>query len=76
MDPENREQHDQTFSIGEAPDWFVYHWRATFGNWSIPATRQYKSSVRNLNGYMDELIVIGQALEPEEVRSIFETNRP
>ena len=34
------------------------------------------SSVRNLNGCMDELIVFGQALDDQEVRRIYEVGRP
>lgn len=49
---------------------------ATIGNWSVPTNRHRRSSVRNLNGCMDELIVFGEALDDEEVRRIYEVGRP
>ncbi len=49
---------------------------ATIGNWSDSTTRHRRSSVRNLNGCIDELIVFGQALDEQEVRTIYEVGRP
>jgi hypothetical protein len=49
---------------------------ATIGNWSVPANRHRRSSVRNLNGCLDELIVFGEALDDQEVRHIYEVGRP
>ncbi|QDV41151.1 FecR protein [Stieleria neptunia] len=49
---------------------------ATIGNWSVPTNRNRRSSIRNLNGCMDELIVFGQALDDHEVHRIYEVGRP
>ncbi|TWT58079.1 FecR protein [Thalassoglobus neptunius] len=49
---------------------------ATIGNWSAPTSRHRRTSVRNLNGCMDELIIFGQAIDRDEVRRIYELGRP
>jgi len=49
---------------------------ATIGNWSVPTSQHRASSVRNLNGCMDELIVFGQALDDQEIRRIYKVGRP
>jgi hypothetical protein len=49
---------------------------ATIGNWSAPTPQHRGSSIRNLNGCMDELIVFGQALDDQEIRHIYEVGRP
>jgi len=48
---------------------------ATIGNWSDPTAQHRGSSVRNLNGCMDELIVFGQALDAQEINRIYEVGR-
>ncbi|SMP67565.1 Concanavalin A-like lectin/glucanases superfamily protein [Neorhodopirellula lusitana] len=49
--------------------------KATIGNWSDPEPH-HLPGIRNLNGCMDELIVFGEALTSNEVRSIHEVGRP
>ena len=49
---------------------------ATIGKWSVPTPRHRASRVRTLNGCMDELIVVGQALDDQEVRRIYDIGRP
>lgn len=45
----------------------------TVGSWSLP---KHKSSVRSLNGMMDELMVFDHVLKPEEVSELYEQGCP
>ncbi len=44
------------------------------GNWGLP-TEGHQFPIRNLNGAIDEFLIYGVALEPEEVGEIYEAGR-
>lgn len=48
---------------------------AEIGNWGRPAERS-RTSIRNFNGRIDELILFQQALAEEDVRELYEAGRP
>ncbi len=62
--------------LKQAADGLLKIGKATIGNWSVPTARHRRSSVRNFNGCIDELIVFGEALDDQEVRRIYEVGRP
>jgi hypothetical protein len=49
--------------------------RAEIGNWNDGSQRS-THSIRNLNGRMDEVMVFGRALKPEEVVRLWSLGRP
>ena len=61
--------------LKDAADGLFKIGKATIGNWSVPS-RRHRSSVRNFNGCIDELIIFNQALDAEEVRRIYQVGRP
>ncbi|MEW4489925.1 LamG-like jellyroll fold domain-containing protein [Thalassoglobus sp. JC818] len=62
--------------LKSAPPGLLSIGNATIGNWSAPTSRQPRSSIRNLNGCMDELIIFGQPIDEDEVRRLYEVGRP
>ena len=62
--------------LKQAADGLLKIGKATIGNWSVPPARHRRSSIRNFNGCIDELIVFGEALDEQEVRRIYEVGRP
>jgi hypothetical protein len=48
---------------------------ANIGNWS-PSGYEDATPIRNFNGRMDELIIFGEALAPQEIAHFFEIGRP
>jgi hypothetical protein len=48
---------------------------AEIGNWGLPTTES-GNPVRNFNGRIDEILLFGEALSPDEVRSLYERGRP
>ncbi len=49
---------------------------ASIGNWSIPLKPDAEYAVRNLNGSIDEFIIMSSALSAEEVKEIYENGKP
>jgi hypothetical protein len=49
---------------------------AELGNWQSEGYRTSPQTIRNFNGRMDELIIIGRAITAGEVRNYYEASRP
>ncbi|QEG22457.1 LamG-like jellyroll fold domain-containing protein [Mariniblastus fucicola] len=49
---------------------------ASIGNWSIPTKPDAEFAVRNLNGSMDEFMILSDALSENEIREIYESGKP
>ena len=43
---------------------------ATLGNWSLPTRTDSRFAIRNLNGTMDELLILKTALKPVDIAEI------
>jgi hypothetical protein len=49
---------------------------ASIGNWSIPIKPDAEYAVRNLNGSIDEFMIMSSALHADEIKEIFENGKP
>lgn len=49
---------------------------ATMGNWSIPTRPDAKFAIRNLNGTIDELLILNKALSRAEVTEVYQNGKP
>ena len=49
--------------------------RAEIGNWNDGSGKS-TYSLRNLNGRVDELVIFGRALQPEEIGRLWSSGRP
>ena len=49
---------------------------ASIGNWSLPTRPDQEFAIRNLNGTIDEFILLSTALSDDEVREIYEYGNP
>ena len=49
---------------------------ATIGNWSIPTRPDEKFAIRNLNGTIDELLILTQAISADEVALMYRKGKP
>ncbi len=49
---------------------------ASIGNWSIPIKPDAEYAVRNLNGSIDEFMIMSSALNADEIKEIFENGKP
>ncbi len=49
---------------------------ASICNWSIPIKPDAEYAVRNLNGSIDEFIIMSSALSKEEIKEIFDNGKP
>lgn len=49
---------------------------ATLGNWSRPTRPDEQFAIRNLNGTMDELLILNTALSADEVLKIYKIGKP
>ena len=49
---------------------------AEIGNWGQPTRKDPVFALRNINGRMDELILMNAALTNEEIREIYESGKP
>ncbi len=45
------------------------------GNWGLP-TEGHQFPIRNLNGAIDEFVIFGDALTPEQIRELHDRGRP
>jgi hypothetical protein len=48
---------------------------AEIGNWGLPAVES-GNPVRNFNGRIDEILLFGEALSPNEIRGLYERGKP
>lgn len=46
------------------------------GNWGLPEGSKPRTEVRTFNGRMDEFLLFGDALQPEEVAKLYEVGKP
>jgi hypothetical protein len=46
------------------------------GNWGLPEGSKPRTEVRTFNGRMDEFLLFGDALQPEEVTRLYEVGKP
>ncbi|QIF01690.1 LamG-like jellyroll fold domain-containing protein [Roseimicrobium sp. ORNL1] len=46
------------------------------GNWGLPEGSKPRTEVRTFNGRMDEFLLFGAALQPEEVARLYEVGKP
>jgi hypothetical protein len=46
------------------------------GNWGLPEGSKPRTEVRTFNGRMDEFLLFGDALQPEEVVRLYEVGKP
>lgn len=49
---------------------------ATLGNWSLPTRADSRFAIRNLNGTMDELLILKTALKPVDIAEIWQIGKP
>ena len=49
---------------------------ASIGNWSMPTRPDQEFAVRNLNGTIDEFMLLSSALSDDEIKEIYENGKP
>ena len=49
---------------------------ATIGNWSQPQSPEANFAIRNLNGCMDEFLIMSAALTEGEIKQMYEHGKP
>lgn len=46
------------------------------GNWGLPTNPEASFAIRNLNGQLDEFVILSDALSPDEIRTMFDAGNP
>lgn len=49
---------------------------ASIGNWALPTLPDAEFAIRNLNGCIDEFMLLGAALSPDEIAGIYDHGKP
>ncbi len=49
---------------------------ASIGNWSIPTQADSEFAIRNLNGSIDEFVILAAALSANEIKEMYENGKP
>ncbi len=49
---------------------------ASIGNWALPTQPDARFAIRNLNGSMDEFVILAAALDSTEIKEMYERGKP